>query len=137
MTSFDNQASIATAVATVKGHIGLVTAVSLLVVYLLTRFSRSILSARSNLPPGPRGVPVLGVLHMLSPPFTDRPYMTVQDWWKRYGDVISFYMGSRLVVVVSGLEAMRECFIKNGAVFEGRPDSYLKRLTNGRGNDPH
>ena len=86
--------------------------------------------AASRYPPGPWGLPVLGVLPMLR---SNAPHLTINAWWEKYGDVISFYMGSRLVVVVSGVEALRECFVKKGAVFEGRPDSYLKKLTRGKG----
>jgi cytochrome P450 len=61
------------------------------------------------------------------------PHLVVQEWWKQYGDVFSVYMGNRLVVVVNGLETMKECFIKQAELFNGRPDSYFKRITKGKG----
>ncbi len=43
------------------------------------------------------------------------------------------YMGSRLVVVVNGVEAMKECFIKQGETFSARPWNYFKKLTKNKG----
>ena len=44
-----------------------------------------------TLPPGPYGFPVVGVL----PYLRNKPYLTIQTWWQRYGDVFSLYMGQR------------------------------------------
>jgi hypothetical protein len=81
------------------------------------------------LPPGPWGLPVVGVLPLMG----SRPYLTVQRWWDQYGDVVSVYMGSRLVLIVNGVETMKECFIRQADVFSGRPDNYFKRVTKGKG----
>lgn len=102
---------------------------AILSLILLSRIVRGLIFS-SKLPPGPMGLPILGVLPMLR---SKTPHLTINAWWDKYGDVMSFYMGSRLVVVVSGVDAMRECFVKKGAVFEGRPESYLKKLTKGKG----
>ncbi len=84
---------------------------------------------RANLPPGPRGIPILGVLPFLG----KKPYLTIQRWWRQYGDVYSMYMGSRLVVVLNGIDVMRECFVKKGDSFLGRPWNYFKKLTGNTG----
>ena len=65
----------------------LITAIVFFVQYLLS------LVPTRGLPPGPRGVPILGVL----PYLRKRPHLTVQRWWRMYGDVYSMYMGCRLV----------------------------------------
>ena len=49
------------------------------------------LQSPKNLPPGPRGFPVFGVILKMG----KKPYRTVQEWWDVYGDVYSMYMGSR------------------------------------------
>ena len=82
-----------------------------------------------NLPPGPRGLPVLGALPRLG----RKPYLTIQRWWETYGDVYSLYLGSRLVVIINGVDAMRECFVKQGDTFGARPWNYFKKLTNNKG----
>ena len=43
------------------------------------------------------------------------------------------YMGSRLVVVINGVDAMKECFLKQGDNFNGRPWMYFKKVTNNTG----
>ncbi len=89
----------------------------------------SYMRAPGNLPPGPRGVPVMGVIPFMG----KKPYLQIQAWWRQYGDVYSMYMGSRLVMVVNGIEAMKECFIRQGDNFSGRPWNYFKKLTRNRG----
>ena len=36
-------------------------------------------------------------------------------------------------IVVNGVDAMKECFVRQGEYFAGRPDSYLKKLTKSKG----
>ena len=86
-------------------------------------------AATLRLPPGPWGVPFLGVLPFLG----KKRHITIQKWWEKYGNVYSMYMGSRLVIVINGLEAMKECFVKQADVFSARPDNYFKRLTQNTG----
>ena len=82
-----------------------------------------------KLPPGPWGVPILGVLPLMG----KKRHVTVQQWWEKYGDVYSAYFGSRLVVVINGIEAMKECFVKQADTFSGRPMNYFKKLTRNTG----
>ena len=53
---------------------------------------------------------------------------------KRYGDVFSLMLGSRLVVVLNGSEAIREALINRAVAFAGRPDFYSFKAANKRGN---
>ena len=52
----------------------------------------------------------------------------------RYGDVFSMMLGSRLVVVLNGSEAIREALINRAVAFAGRPDFYSFKAANKRGN---
>ena len=108
-----------------------VSSLFLLLVGLLGLISTVVSRYRfsKTLPPGPRGVPVFGVLPLMG----SKPHITVQRWWQQYGDVMSVYMGSRLVLIVSGVEAMKECFVRQADTFSGRPDNYFKRFTKGKG----
>ena len=82
-----------------------------------------------KLPPGPWGVPILGVLPLMG----KKRHVKAQQWWEKYGDVYSAYFGSRLVVVINGIEAMKECFIKQADTFSDRPMNYFKKLTRNTG----
>ena len=55
-------------------------------------------------PPGPWGVPVLGILPFLG----EDPYLTFTDMARKYGNVFQVYMGSRRTVVINGVEAARQ-----------------------------
>ena len=55
-------------------------------------------------PPGPRGVPVLGILPFLG----DSVYLTFSRMAEQFGAVFQVYMGSRRTVVINGAEAARQ-----------------------------
>ncbi|XP_041353886.1 cytochrome P450 2B4-like [Gigantopelta aegis] len=79
---------------------------------------RSWMGRQSNLPPGPVPVPVLGSLLQVAGKDKIKLF---EEFRARYGDVFSFYMGSRLVVVVNGYSKLKETFVTNGNVFSNRP----------------
>ncbi|KAK7303842.1 hypothetical protein RJT34_14759 [Clitoria ternatea] len=72
---------------------------------------------RRNLPPGPPTLPVIGNLHLLKPPI----HRTLAKLTETYGDIISLWFGSRIVVVVSSPSLVQECFNKNDIVLCNRP----------------
>ncbi|XP_057429813.1 isoflavone 3'-hydroxylase-like [Lotus japonicus] len=70
-----------------------------------------------NLPPGPPTIPVIGNLHHLKPPI----HRTFTALSHKYGDIMSLWFGSRLVIVVSSPSLVQECFNKNDLVLANRP----------------
>uniref|UniRef100_A0A1I8J8E2 Cytochrome P450 n=1 Tax=Macrostomum lignano TaxID=282301 RepID=A0A1I8J8E2_9PLAT len=58
-----------------------------------------------DLPPGPVGLPVLGRLPWISRNQMHRSMMKI---CQQYGDISSFYLGSRLVIVVNSYPLMKE-----------------------------
>lgn len=50
-----------------------------------------------------------------------------QEYRKKYGDVFSFVMGFKMIVVVSGYDILREIFIKYGDVLFVRFDIFIIR----------
>ena len=84
-----------------------------------------------KLPPGPWGMPILGVIPFMG----KKRHVTVQQWWDKYGDVFSAKMGSRRVVVINGIDAMKECFLRQPDTFSGRPMNYFKKLTRNTGKN--
>ncbi|XP_013389735.1 cytochrome P450 2J2-like [Lingula anatina] len=72
---------------------------------------------RFNLPPGPWGFPVVGVLPLLD----KDPQLTMMKWAKKYGNIFTVKMGTTTTVILNGYEAIRDVFQKQGALSSGRP----------------
>ena len=81
-------------------------------------------------PPGPWwNLPLLGYLPWLGP----KPYVTLWNLSRCYGNVFQIRFGGRKVVVLNGRETIRQAFVHQGDTFAGRPDfpSY-SRFVDGR-----
>ncbi|XP_062621582.1 cytochrome P450 2C8-like [Saccostrea cucullata] len=76
----------------------------------------------STLPPGPPTVPFIGNLLSENP---DTLLEKFEEYKNKYGDVFSLVTGSKVLVVVSGYDTLRDVFIKHGDVVSERPDSFL------------
>ncbi|PAA65791.1 hypothetical protein BOX15_Mlig011878g1 [Macrostomum lignano] len=82
-----------------------------------------------DLPPGPIGLPIVGRLPWLDP---NQLHLCVEQMSKKYGDVISFRMGSQLMVAVCNYELLKKML--NDDTFTGKPNApFLKRVTEGCG----
>ncbi|NXS91437.1 CP1A5 protein, partial [Jacana jacana] len=69
-------------------------------------------------PPGPRGYPFLGnVLELRKD-----PHLALTRLSQKYGDIMEIRIGTRPVLVLSGLETIRQALVKQGEDFMGRPD---------------
>ncbi|XP_078407105.1 cytochrome P450 2U1 isoform X2 [Cetorhinus maximus] len=97
----------------------LALAALLLTRYLLKRRAR----VRHRLPPGPPCWPLIGTL-----PSWRRgsgaqlpPHLQLTALGKAYGDICSLHLGSRLLVVLSGFQMVRDALQRNAEVFSDRP----------------
>ncbi|XP_040585613.1 cytochrome P450 1A1 isoform X1 [Mesocricetus auratus] len=80
-------------------------------------------------PPGPWGLPILG--HVLT--LGKNPHLSLTKLSKQYGDVLQIRIGSTPVVVLSGLDTIRQALVRQGDDFKGRPDFYsFTLITNGK-----
>ncbi|CAJ1949728.1 unnamed protein product [Sphenostylis stenocarpa] len=70
------------------------------------------------LPPGPRGLPIIGNLHQL-----DNSNLYLQLWQlsKKYGPLFSLQLGLRAAIVVSSPKVAKEALKNHDVVFSGRP----------------
>ncbi|XP_056021775.1 cytochrome P450 2C28-like isoform X2 [Ostrea edulis] len=93
-----------------------------LVVLLFTRWRKT--TRNATLPPGPPTVPFIGNLLSVSPGTLLETFM---EYRQKYGDVFSLITGSRILVVVSGHDTLRDIFIKHGDVVSERPDTFFTR----------
>ncbi|XP_048738008.1 cytochrome P450 2B5-like [Ostrea edulis] len=81
-------------------------------------------SRDSALPPGPPTVPFLGNLLSMAP---DSMLENFQTYRKKYGDVFSLITGTKTMVIVNGLDTIRDVFIKHADIVSERPDSYTTK----------
>lgn len=97
---------------------------AILVITLLVFFIYFLERRRlQKLPPGPLGLPILGVL----PRFDFRDIETYRRLRRQYGDIYSLNLGLQKVVVVCGYEMLREVFVVNGDATSDRPQNYLMK----------
>lgn len=94
--------------------------VKLLVIFLLFLWRRS--QTRKDLPPGPKGLPLLGVLNN-----PQKMFQQFREYRKQFGDIFGFYTGRSYTVVVNGGETIRDVFVKKGDVYSVRPSYILMR----------
>lgn len=79
------------------------------------------------LPPGPRGVPFLGVLPSIKKEF----HLMLLDWSKQYGKIFSMFMGSTRIVVLSDYKIIKKALAKNELA--ARPTTVLHDILGGLG----
>ncbi|KAJ8280658.1 hypothetical protein GJAV_G00057430 [Gymnothorax javanicus] len=97
---------------------------SLLFLHLRTRRPK-------NFPPGPQPLPIFGTLLQLN---WANPLNDLKKLSQRYGNVFSMYFGRRPIVVLNGVQAMKEALVTQSVQFGGRPQDILaNHLTEGKG----
>ncbi|CAD5219930.1 unnamed protein product [Bursaphelenchus okinawaensis] len=87
---------------------------------------------RRGLPPGPMPAPLIGNAHQIAQYTSSEE--ALKFWSKKYGDVFTYWIGERPVVAVCEYNKIMHYFVKNGELFQDRPDdeSYLAAM--GRGS---
>lgn len=73
--------------------------------------------------PGPMGYPLLSNILQLR----NSPHISLTRMSRKYGDVMKIYIDTTSVLVISGLETIKQGLEKQGEDFMGRPDLYSFR----------
>ncbi|KAM6980617.1 cytochrome P450 2B4-like [Aplochiton taeniatus] len=82
-------------------------------------------------PSGPQPLPLLGNLLELN---STSPLKSLDRLQRHYGNIFSLYIGTRPVVVLNGLEVIREALVTQDVKFSGRPSHMLiSHVTEGKG----
>ncbi|XP_005100933.1 cytochrome P450 2B19 [Aplysia californica] len=77
-------------------------------------------------PPMPESpYPFLGHLPMMR----KNPREKMKEWTEKSGNIFSIYIGSQLTVVLSGIEVLKEAFVKQADIFTDRPQLYDASLS--------
>ena len=75
-----------------------------------------------GLPPGPITLPVIGSWFFLRQIRGKRPHLAFFEASKKYGKIFSYRIGSQLLVVLHGSDAIHEALVKQSDVFSDRPN---------------
>ncbi|XP_061451237.1 cytochrome P450 1A5-like [Rhineura floridana] len=97
-------------------------ALSCLLLVVLKSFWQQIPQGLKRLP-GPRNYPLIGNILELG----KNPHLALTRMSQKYGDVMQIHLGTRPVLVLSGLETIKQALTKQGDDFLGRPDLYSFR----------
>ena len=81
--------------------------------------------ATKHLPPGPFPLPIIGNAHKLA---ANSRHVDLMQLEKQYGKVFRLYIGSQLVVVVSGGDAIQEVLVTRSSNFAGRPSIHSSEV---------
>eukprot|EP00057_Strongylocentrotus_purpuratus_P030610 XP_782182.3 PREDICTED: cytochrome P450 2J6 [Strongylocentrotus purpuratus] len=105
----------------------LLTAVIALVV---AWFMKRIINRPRNLPPGPNGLPLLGVALKL---IGSDLLALFSSWADNYGDIVSFNVGPKLIVLLNSYEVVVEAF--RNPDLQNRPGSQIMKEISGGGKN--
>ncbi|KAJ5114719.1 cytochrome P450 [Penicillium alfredii] len=71
------------------------------------------------LPPGPSPLPIIGNIHqLLSKPLPE----LLLEWHQKYGPIISFRSGSRLMVSIASHDVCQDLMLRKGTLYNSRPE---------------
>ncbi|XP_077367239.1 cytochrome P450 2K1-like isoform X2 [Festucalex cinctus] len=89
----------------------------LLLAYVAWASASSTPEPRRQEPPGPRPLPLLGNLLQLN---LHGPHWTLLEMSKKYGQVFTFHMGPKKVVVLAGYKTVKEALVQHAEEFGER-----------------
>lgn len=99
--------------------------ISALLIYHLNQVGRR----PPGCPPGPPTLPLLGNLHLM--PKTKR-HLQFQKWAEEYGPIYSLVLGTKVMIVISSSQGVKDLLDKRSGIYSSRPDMYLGQVASGR-----
>lgn len=82
----------------------------------------------ADYPPGPPTLPIIGNLHLMP---KEKPHLQFQKWAEEYGPVYSLILGTKVMIVLSSDQAVKDLLDKRSGIYSSRPDLYLGQIASG------
>ncbi|CAN6466343.1 unnamed protein product [Victoria cruziana] len=98
----------------------LLTLFTILVSLILLGFPHVI--GKKKIPPGPKGLPIIGNLHQLGMRL-DEVEHSLRKLRDQYGPIFSVRLGSGPVIFIANRDLAHQALVQSGATFAGRPRS--------------
>lgn len=76
-------------------------------------------------PPGPPTLPILGNIHLIP---KEKAYLQFQKWAEEYGPVYSVILGTKVMIVLSSDQAVKDLLDKRSGIYSSRPEVYLGNI---------
>ncbi|KAG0691872.1 cytochrome P450 [Suillus ampliporus] len=93
-------------------------------------FSRVRKNGQLPLPPGPRGLPLLGIIFNVP---VKEHWIKFADWSREYGDLLSGMVLGRQFIVINSVEVAEDLLEKQSALYSDRPRSIMAGELSGWG----
>jgi hypothetical protein len=95
---------------------------------LAVRQLRKIGRRPAGYPPGPPTLPLLGNLHLMP---KEKAHLQFQKWAEEYGPVYSLILGTKVMIVLSSDQAVKDLLDKRSSIYSSRPDMYIGKIISG------
>ncbi|KAL1961759.1 hypothetical protein VTN77DRAFT_1085 [Rasamsonia byssochlamydoides] len=79
-------------------------------------------------PPGPPTLPLIGNMHQMP---KKNGHLQFQKWAEEYGPVYSLILGTKVMIVLSSDQAVKDLLDKRSNIYSSRPEMYLGQVVSG------
>ncbi|PPQ68795.1 hypothetical protein CVT26_001710 [Gymnopilus dilepis] len=93
----------------------------LLLLLLLPRFVNSYRRHKA-LPPGPRGLPIVGNVLQVSP---QRPWLDFERWAQEFGPIFSLNLAGQTIIVLNTFKAASDLLDRRSSIYSDRPQHIM------------
>lgn len=100
------------------GSYTIVSLACFLVVFMLATVGKR----PKDYPPGPSTLPIIGNLYQMP---RKKAHLQFQRWAQEYGPIYSLILGTKVPIVLSSDQAIKDLLDKRGGIYSSRPERYI------------